>query len=356
MQSLLSAKPDDDPCDDLALTPDVAPGAPSEEELSSVLHMAARYRLDRHVTVAPEVTAAPMVEPADAIGRPVPRKDTPAAEDRAIPAVAPPIDAMVRPVPANDVGDPDERRRKVGLVGRTLLALVSTLIIGLGAATWKSYGDVATRVIGGFVTQPVVASSQPAQPEKPEVAPPPPTTEIRAEAATPAPDQPAPAAQAAPAPPASPATASPDQTQQLQAIARDLAALGQQVDNLKAEMAQMKASQQQASHNPATAAAPPARPKAAASPRPVAVQARRPIPPTQSYAPARAAAAQPAVPQVATAPYRSAPQAAAGPVTTNPYYAPPQRYVPPPPEPPPQATAEPIDQEYWAPRPPMPVR
>jgi hypothetical protein len=146
-------------------------------------------------------------------------------------------------------------------------------------------------------------------------------------------------------------------------MSRDLAALGQQVEDLKAEMARMKADQQQVSHNLAKPAEPIARLKTSPlPPRPIAAQARRPTQPTQSYAPPQTTATQPAVPQVATAPYRSAPQAiAAPPVATTPYYPPPQRYYgPPPSDLPPQASAEPpLDQEYhdsWAPRPPMPVR
>ena len=363
MQSSLSVKPDDDPCDDVAIAPDVAHVVPSDEELSSVLHLAARQRLDARVGVAPDVTLAPPVQPADTIVRPVLPDDMLASEGGVAPHVAPPIDPMVRPAPANDVGHPSDRRRKSRPIGRAMLALLSTLIIGLGAATWKSYGDGASKMFAGLMAPPVVASSQPAQPEKSEAAAQPAPASVRAEAATATPDQSAPAAQPVAAAPSSAAPASsPDSAQLLQSMSRDLAALGQQVEDLKAEMAQMKASQQQVARNP-KASEPTARPKTSAlpAPRPTAAQTRRPTPPVQSYA-APQAATQPAVPQVATAPYRSAPQANAAPqVATTPYYPPPQRYYgPPPPELPPQASAEPpFDQEYhdsWAPRPPMPVR
>jgi hypothetical protein len=374
MQSSLSVKSNDDPCDDVAdvaLAPDIAHVVPSEAELSSVLHQAARHRMDVQVGVAPDVTVAPPVQPADTIVRPLLPQDMFASEDRISHHVAPPVDAMVRPAPANDVGDPDARRRKGGPVRRAFLALLSTLIIGLGAVTWKSYGDGASKMIAGFVTQPVVASPQPAQPDKPDVAAQPAPGPVRAEAATAAPDQPAPAAQPVTATPSSttpPSASSSDSAQQLQSMSRDLAALGQQVEDLKAEMAQMKASQQQVSQhlakasNLAKASEPTARPKPPAlPPRPIAAQTRRPTPPVQSYAPPQATAPQPAVPQIATAPYRSAPQAnAAPPVATTPYYPPQRYYGPPPSELPPQASAEPpFDQEYrdsWAPRPPMPVR
>lgn len=362
MQSTLSVKPGDDPCDDVALTPDVAHVVPSDEELSSVLHQAARHRLDAHASVAPDVTFAPTVQPADTIVRPVSAKDMLASEDRVAHHIAPPIDAMVRPAPANDSGRPEQRRPIGGRVARAVLALLSTLIIGLAAATWKSHGDGASKMIAGLVAQPV-ASSQHAQSEKSDVAAEPAPAAVRAEAAAAAPDQPAPSAQPVPGAPSSAAPASSDSALLLQAMARDLAALGQQVDNLKADMAQMKANQQQMSHNLAKDLTKPSeptqRPKTSALPsRPVASQTRRPPQPIQSFASQPAAVPQPAVPQVATAPYRSAPQAAAAPppLATAPYYAPPQRYLPPPPELPPQAAAEPpVDQE-WVPRPPMPVR
>jgi hypothetical protein len=361
MQSQLSAKPDDDPCDHVALAPNVAPVALSEEELTSVLHMAARYRLDRHVTMAPEVTVAPTVEPAGELVRPVLPKDMPVSGDRAADHIAPPFDAMVRPVPANDVGHQDVRRRKGGPIGRALLALLSTLIIGLGAATWKSYGDVASRVVAGFLTQPVVASPPPSeleksQSEKAETAAPPTATAVQAQAATAKSEQSAAAAQPAQAASAPAVQAVSDSTEQLKSMANDLATLRQQVEDLKTDMAQVKANQ--VSHSAAKTPAPTQRTKTAAlPPRPIAAPPRRPAPPAQPYAPPQAAATQPAVPQIATAPYRSAPQAAAMPSPTSaPPYYPPQRYAPPPPEPTPQATAEPVDQEYWAPRPPMPVR
>jgi len=249
---------------------------------------------------------------------------------------------------------------------RALLALLSTLIIGLGAASWKSYGDGASKIITGLVTQPVVASSQPAppekpQPEKPDVTAQPASPAIQAGTATAASDQLASATQAVSAAPTSAASASSDQAQLLQSIASDLATLRQQLNDLKAEMTQVKAGQQQMPHNSANAAAPGQRAKTSAPPpRPVAAQTRKPIQPGQPFSSSQAAVPQPTVPQVATAPYRSAPQAAAGPIVTTPYYGQPQRYVPPPaPELPPQATAEPVDQEYrdsWTPRPPMPVR
>ena len=366
MQTSLSAKPTDDPCDDVALAPDVAHVVPSEEELSSVLHLAARHRLDAQVSVAPDVTSVSEVQPTDPIVRPVLPRDILTSEDRAAHHIAPPVDAMIRPEPANDIGRPDDRRRKRGPVTRAFLALLSTLIIGLGAATWKSYGDGASKMVAGLVTQPVVASSRPASPEKPQpeksdIAAQPASPAVPAGTATAASDQPASTAQAISAAPPSAASASSDQAQLLQSMASDLATLRQQLDDLKAEMAQVKASQQQTSHNSANAAAPGQRARTSPlPPRPVAAQTRKPIQPGQPFASSQAAVPQPAVPQVATAPYRSAPQAAAGPIVTTPYYGQPQRYVPPPPpEFPPQATAEPVDQEYrdsWTPRPPMPVR
>ena len=130
-------------------------------------------------------------------------------------------------------------------------------------------------------------------------------------------------------------------------MARDLAALGQEVEALKAGMEQLKASQQQMSRDVAKASEQKPseqkaseqnlRPKAPTTPpRPAAVQMRKPI---HSVSP-QSAAASPTAPQVAA-----------------PRYVPQPYYAPPPPMAPPQAAAEPsIDTNAVVPRPPMPVR
>ncbi len=119
-------------------------------------------------------------------------------------------------------------------------------------------------------------------------------------------------------------------------MTRDLASLGQEVEQLKASIEQLRASQQQMSRDVAKASEVKAseqnlRPRISAlPPRPAAVRARKPLP---SYPPQQALTA-PVLPQ-ATAPY----------VTRQP-------------EPQPQAPVQSLtDPELSSvPRPPMPVR
>jgi hypothetical protein len=131
-------------------------------------------------------------------------------------------------------------------------------------------------------------------------------------------------------------------------MARDLVSLGQQVEQLKASIDELKAGQQQVSRDIAKASEQNLRPKMSTisppPPRPVPARPRKPItplpPPQAAMAPPPQAAA-PYVPPAA-APY--VPQTAAP-------------YVPRQVEPPPQATAQPQqDEESSVPRPPMPVR
>ena len=195
MQSSLSVKPNDDPCDDVALAPDVAHMVPSEEELTSVLHRAARHRLDTHSSVAPDVTVAPLVQPADTIVRPVLRNDMLASEDRVAHDIAPPVDAMARPAPANDIGHPNDRRRK----RRAHRARLPGVAIHIDHRAWSSHLEIIRRrcleADREDMAPPIVASSQPAQPETSEATAPPAPASVRAEPATAAPDQPAPVAQ-----------------------------------------------------------------------------------------------------------------------------------------------------------------
>jgi hypothetical protein len=132
-------------------------------------------------------------------------------------------------------------------VAMSLFALVSAT----GAAAWQHYGDDAKAMVANW-TPPVALTSL---------------------VSTAKPTEPAPAVQAAadqvttlsPASAANaPATAAPvanEQTQQLQAMARDVAAMGQQIGELKASIEQLRASQQQATAAPPQTDAKPVEPR-----------------------------------------------------------------------------------------------
>jgi hypothetical protein len=303
MQATLTPKQSDDPHDVLVVAPDAVRVAPSDEELSDLLHQAARYRSDTQTNDASDFPAGPM---------------------------APPFDTF-RPASVNDVLGSGDRRSMAGRAVRAFIALLLAACIGVAAVAWKSYGDVVIKQIAKLTTQVALTSSLP--PEKPALVAQPAVPAVRADAANAASPQPAPLAQTAPeaVAPAAAAPSSAESAQLLQSMARDLASVGQEVEQLKASIAQLNASQQQMSRDIARASAQNSRPGISAPPpRSAAARARKPMPPLP---PTQAAGAS-------TSPQTAAPYALRQP------------------EPPPQATGQPqADPELSSiPRPPMPVR
>jgi hypothetical protein len=173
---------------------------------------------------------------------------------------------------------------------RGLAGLLLAACIGVAAMAWQSsYGDATKEMIARSAPQRVATSSPP--PENPGLAaqPSPPTDQ--AAAAKTAPPQPALLAQTAPedvAPTAAPP--SPELTQVLQSMARDLATLGQEIEQLKAGQEQMardnantaeqlKASREQMARLLAKASEQNLRPRMSAPPpQPTATPTRRPVP------------------------------------------------------------------------------
>lgn len=331
MNSTLNPKLSDDPHDFVVVPPDAVRVAPSdEEELSSLLHQAARHRSDPQGRADSDQPAGPTVPPVDTTFRPTAANDA-----------------------QNDLNLPGNRRSTGSRVLRPLIALLLAGCIGLVAVGWRSHGDTVKRQFASWTTQAGVTLSlspeEPASAEAQAVA-----LAAAAEAANAAPPQPeAPVQNAAEATAPAAADPSADSAQLLRSMARDLSNLGQEVAQLKASLAQLKASQQQASRDAAKASEPKAaaakpseqRPRISVTspppPRPAEARPRQP----PSYPPAQAAAPQ------APAPYYASRQPD--------YYA--QRqpdYAPRQIAPQPQFTAEPqADPEMSPiPRPPMPVR
>jgi hypothetical protein len=314
MHSTLISKPSDDPHDIVAVPPDAVRVAPSnpEEELSDLLHQAARFRADTQTGAALPAGVA-----------------------------VPPVDTTFRPAAVNDIPVAGERRSMARRAGRAAIPLLLAACAGLAAVAWKSYGDAAIKQIAKVTTQLVLTTSLP--PEDSSRAP-----AIAADAANPASSQSASPAAAGAAAPAAAATA--DTTPSLQSMARDLANLGQEVELLKASLAELRAGQPPVSRDVAKSSEVRAseqnlRPRPAPPPRVAAAPARRPMPPP------------PPPPQASSAP--ALPPAAAPYPAPAPYYASRQPdYAPRPFEPQPQPAAEPLtDPELSSvPRPPMPLR
>jgi hypothetical protein len=323
MQSTPTPKPGDDPHDVVVVAPDAVRVAPADDELSNLLHeAAARYRSDAQARPGSDVPAGPAV---------------------------PPLDTTFRPAAVNDVRVPGKGWLMARRAARGFIGLLLAVCIGLAAVAWRSYGDTVKKQIAKLTTQLVLTSSLPPEESAPAAQPAAPA--IAAEMANAAAPSPAPAAQGA-AETVAPAAASPDSAQLLQSMSRDLASLGQEVEQLKAGIAQLKAGQQQASRDVARPSEVKAsevktseqnlRPRKPPPPRPVAAPARKPVPPY----PPRQAAAAPILPPAA-APYPA----------PAPYYASRQPdYLPRQPEPQPQVAVEPrAEPESSVPRPPLPL-
>ena len=296
MHSTLKPKPSDDPHDVLVVAPDVVQIAPADQELSNLLHDAARYLSDAHTHTGSDVPAGPPL---------------------------PPVDTTFRPA-INNVQIPDDRASIGRRAVRALTGFLLVACIGAAAIAWQSSGNVAKQIIAKWAPQVILTSLLPL--EKPGLPEQPIPPAIQASAAKAAPPPPAPLAQTAPEGVAPTAAAlSPESAQLRQSMAGDLAAVGQEIEQLKASIEQLKASQEQMSRDIAKASEQNhLRPRISA--RPAAAPARKPMPP---FPP----------PQAAAAP--TSPQAAAPSVQRQPDAQP-------------QATAQPETEPV--PRPPMPVR
>jgi hypothetical protein len=229
-------------------------------------------------------------------------------------AAAPKVDTSFRAAPLE--------KRRSRWVTSFIVAFLFALLSAVGAAAWQRYGEEAQALVEAV--SPVIASWQtpaapvPSAPATPAVATDADQTAAPAEAPTQATDAAAPA--------------SPDQTQQIQVLTRDLAAMGQQVEALKAGVAELKATQDQVTRDAKAAEAKAAEAKAfeqnmrakvsALPPRPPVAPVKKPKPPVQA----------------ASAPLLPPPGAPA-----------PTQIAPPPP-----VSSAPQDQ--MVPRPPMPVR
>jgi hypothetical protein len=182
--------------------------------------------------------------------------------------------------PAVPSNPPSLGRRAV----RAFISLALLGCIGVAAMAWQSpsSGDAAKQMIARWAPQLVptllLTLESPGLPA--QRAP----LAVRASAAPAAPPQPAPLAQIAPQGVVPPASAlSPDSAQLLQSMARDLATVGQRIEQLKASIDQLKAGQQQMSREIAKpfeskASEQNLRPKTSAPPpRPTAASTRKPV-------------------------------------------------------------------------------
>jgi hypothetical protein len=194
-----------------------------------------------------------------------------------------------------------KRPSRGGRAVRGLIGLMLAACICVAAFVWHSpYGDAVRQIVASWAPQLVAVASLPLEKPGLPAQPSPPAVQAAAKAAPP---QPAPLAQSAaedvaPAPAA--AALSPDLTQLLQSMARDVAAMGQSIEQIKASQERMardhvnavdllRASQEQmarviaktseAKTSEARTSEQNPRPRISAPPpRPVAAPARKPVP------------------------------------------------------------------------------
>jgi len=324
MDSKVKPKRAGDPHDLLEVAPGVVqvapphPAAPTDEELSHLLRAAARQRSDAQTGKKSDVAASPS---------------------------APPVDTTFRPAAGNDVRVQRDRPSRRTRTIRAVVGFVLALSVVVGVATWQSYGDAARETVARWGSQLGLAPS--ASPQDSGLAEQPSPAGVQASEVKSASAQ---STQSAPQGVAPAPATSPAEAPSRQALARDLATLGQKVEQLQATIEQLKASQDQMSRDlakgletkgletkgsevkasEAKASDQTLRPRTSLpAPRPAVVPARKPI----------SALRQPPV----TASPASSPSPA-------PYYG--QRQ----PEPSPPATQQLVDPESAsAPRPPLPL-
>jgi hypothetical protein len=277
-----------DPHDVLEIAPDIVLVARAEQQLSRLARDAAKRPANPQVRTEPDFSARSPVPPVEA-----PFRST-AADNAAARSGAPSMSTRVI---------------------RGLAGLLLAVLIGVAGYIWQAYGEAAKESVAALLPQSLVTSSQP---ESAEAAQQPDQPSQASEAAAPPPQPAAPGQTTADS--AAPAAPLPDQAQLLQSMAHHLASLGQELEQLRTSVAELRANQEQMSRDIAKASEQSQRIKMSAlPPRPVAAAPHKPPP---SFRPAQAAA----------------------PIAAPPVAA----YVPPPPP------AAPVNPDV--PRPPLPVR
>lgn len=302
----------------------------------------------RPISVAPAL-APEIVSRAEPKFAPAPQanpepKFSPVAEPQ---AAAPSVDTAVR-VAASD----GPVRRKRSAAGKWLRGAFVTFLFAGGSAAatiaWEKHGDTARQMLAQWtpaLTSLLPATSQTAPVAAAQAAPP---TEQAATDQTVEPSTAqAPADQPVAPPPtqvaAAPAAAPPDATQSVQSMTRDLAAMAQQIETLKANIAELKAGQEQMARDMAK---PPA-PKPAAEVKPVDPRARASALPPRAPAPPPVRKPKPVVSHTYMPAYSPAPLAPPPPS---------QAAVVPPPAAAVTTTQAVADDDGPVVRPPMPLR
>jgi predicted outer membrane lipoprotein len=246
MHSTLNPK-QADPYDVFVVAPDVAPAGHADSGLHNSPHDSMRLPPDPQAHMGYDSSDGPSV---------------------------PPVDTTFRAAAVGNIRVPGRRSPMGRGLMRGVIGFLLAVCLGVVGALWQSHGDVAQQMIAKWLPPFSATTSPTAAPAEQSEAP-----AVQAAAATTPSPQPASAAQIAPESVAPATAVSASESAQLQAMAQDLAAMGQQIDALKAAIAQLRANQEQTSRDVARVSEQNARPRVSApapAPRPVAAPARRP--------------------------------------------------------------------------------
>ncbi len=198
---------------------------------------------DDLLVIAPDIVLVARADKAhDAVSRHSDSQTHMAPDFSAGPSVLP-VDTTFRAAAVDDVQVRGDGRSIGGRVIRACIGFLLAVCLAVAASLWPSYGDAAKQIVARWVPQFALTSSSPQDnaglPEQPAA--------VQASAA-----KAEPPAQTAPESVASTsATLSPESTQLLQSMAGDLAHAQQEIEQLKASIAELKASQQQMSRDTA---------------------------------------------------------------------------------------------------------
>lgn len=313
MHSTQTLRETDDPHDAPAMAPDVVSAAWADKVLADINRAA---KVANHV-----LSQAP--------------DQLPRTPSSALAAPAPTVDTTFRAAAVGDIKPAVARPPKSKWAAHVTMIFMFALVSAFAAGLWNHYGATARQLIAEW-TPPAVAEWAPQftlASTSEQAAPAEQATADQTAAA----DQPA-SQTASATQPADAAAVPPESADLIQSMSRDLAAMGRQIEQLKASIAELKSNQQ--SSSPAIARTTEAKPAEIRSPAPPPVA--RPkmsaaVPPPPAPRPVASPVRRPAPVQASTAPIQ---------LTAPP---PPPAYASPP-----QATARPDDEPVV--RPPMPLR
>src|SRR5450631_1421435 len=200
---------------------------------------------DDVLVIAPDIVLVARADKAhDAISRPSDSQTHMAPDFSAGPSVLP-VDTTFRAAAVNDVEVRGDRRSIGGRAIRACIGFLLAVCLAVAATLWQTYGDATKQIVARWVPQFALSSSSPQ--DNPGLPGQPGAAAVQASAA-----KAVPPAQMAPEGVASTgATLSSESTQLLQSMAGDLAHAQQETEQLKASVAELKASQQQMSRDTA---------------------------------------------------------------------------------------------------------